>query len=105
MAMQGKHAEQYWNAGDAELRTISYNQLVAGDGDAAQELYKAGTESGFFYLDCTDHPSAPLLEYVEKLNKTFVDTFELPDDVKCKWQADHDHEVGKEVTIGCVCRV
>lgn len=89
-------------AADADIRTISVKKLFEGDATAAEDLYLAAKDSGFFYLDCTGHLDGALLERVDAVHEAHKATCDLPLEEKMKYFADVDHKDGELVVIGYV---
>jgi isopenicillin N synthase-like dioxygenase len=65
----------------------------------AAELLAACTDTGFFYLDCTDWEdgslSASQIQRLFQISKTLYD---LPSEEKRAWAADHNH--AEEMIVG-----
>lgn len=92
--------EGMFEGDDAQLRTINIAKLMERDPEAMNELYQAGIESGFFYIDCTDHSNGELLKQAAEVHQIHKDTCDLPQEEKDKYTADHDHTVGEEIVCG-----
>lgn len=89
-------------ADDVGLKTISIKALIDGDPKAHKDLLAAGVDSGFFYLDCRDHPSADFLKRIREIHDAAMDWYDEPQSAKDKWAADHDHVKGEEIVCGYV---
>ncbi|KAI1176100.1 gibberellin 20-oxidase [Nemania sp. FL0916] len=78
-------------APDAQLRTISYERLRQNDPEIDAQVFAAGIEVGFFYLDFTDYASNQVVKRVDELFQATQDTYDLPQDEKDVWIVDKDH--------------
>ncbi|KAJ5674726.1 uncharacterized protein N7477_004660 [Penicillium maclennaniae] len=87
-------------AEDVGLKTISIKALMDGEPKAHEDLLAAGVDSGFFYLDCRDHPSADFLKRIREIHDAAMDWYDEPQSAKDKWAADHDHVKGEEIVCG-----
>ncbi|ORY66219.1 gibberellin 20-oxidase [Pseudomassariella vexata] len=61
---------------DAALRVISLQKLIDGDAKTSDELLRACTDLGFFYLDCREVASGRIIEEVQSIRRVML--FEHP---------------------------
>jgi isopenicillin N synthase-like dioxygenase len=65
----------------------------------AAELLAACTDTGFFYLDCTDWKDGSLsASQVQRLFQIIKTLYDLPQEEKSAWAADHHHS--EEMIVG-----
>lgn len=77
---------------DAELRVVSLQGLMDGDESAKENLLKACTDLGFFYLDCRDVDSGRVTQDVQNMYELAKSFYDLPQDAKNVWFVDRDHD-------------
>lgn len=61
----------------SNLKSISFAALSKGDNEATNQLFEAGVEDGFFYLDLRGSETQPLLESVDRLYHVSEDLFSI----------------------------
>ncbi|PKY04607.1 putative gibberellin 3-beta hydroxylase [Aspergillus campestris IBT 28561] len=67
---------------NVQLTTISAAKLLGNDPQTQKDLLEACKDLGFFYLDCRDHPSSPVLSLVAEMASTALDFYDLPESIK-----------------------
>ena len=72
----------------AELRTLSFAQLLEVDPQAMKELEDAVTLQGFFYLDLRGSQTRRTLRYVDELVETAREFYALPPEAKLEYDID-----------------
>lgn len=77
---------------DADLRVVSLQGLLDEDETAKENLLKACTDLGFFYLDCRDVHSGRVTEDVQNMYTLATSFYDLPQEAKNKWFVDRDHD-------------
>ncbi|KAK2610030.1 hypothetical protein N8I77_003490 [Diaporthe amygdali] len=77
---------------DADLRVVSLQGLLDGDEGAKENLLKACTDLGFFYLDCRDVASGQVMRDVEEMYSLSKSFFDLSQEDKLEWFVDRDHD-------------
>ncbi|KAF6844636.1 hypothetical protein CMUS01_00926 [Colletotrichum musicola] len=77
---------------DADLRVVSLQQLLDGDTAAKEDLLKASTDLGFFYLDCRDVASGRIMDEVQTMYSLATSFYDLPQEEKSRWLVDRDHD-------------
>lgn len=77
---------------DADLRIVSLQGLMDGDKSAQENLLKACTDLGFFYLDCRDVDSGRVMQDVQNMYTLATSFYDLPQETKNKWFVDRDHD-------------
>ncbi|PIG83057.1 hypothetical protein AARAC_004915 [Aspergillus arachidicola] len=87
-------------AEDASLTTISIARLMSHDREAEEELFRACTDLGFFYLDCRDHPSGQLTSQIDSVAAAALEFYSLPQSIKNEWEVNKDHTAGEEIVLG-----
>ncbi|KAJ5153483.1 uncharacterized protein N7482_009961 [Penicillium canariense] len=87
-------------AEDVGLKTVSIKALMDGNPKVHEDLLAAGVDSGFFYLDCRDHPSGDFLQRIRQIHDAAMEWYDEPQSAKDKWAADHDHIKGEEIVCG-----
>lgn len=77
---------------DAELRIVSLQGLMDGDESAKDNLLKACTDLGFFYLDCREVHSGRVIEDVRNMYELATSFYDLPQESKNEYFVDRDHD-------------
>ncbi|KAF6789070.1 hypothetical protein CSOJ01_14859 [Colletotrichum sojae] len=77
---------------DADLRVVSLQRLLEGDTAAKEDLLKASTDLGFFYLDCRDVASGRIMDEVQAMYSLATRFYDLPHEEKSRWLVDRDHD-------------
>ena len=77
---------------DADLRIVSLRGLMDGEKSAQENLLKACTDLGFFYLDCRDIDSGRVMQDVQNMYTLATSFYDLPQETKNKWFVDRDHD-------------
>ncbi|KAH8760536.1 gibberellin 20-oxidase [Diaporthe sp. PMI_573] len=77
---------------DADLRIVSLQGLMDGEKNAQENLLKACTDLGFFYLDCRDVDSGRVMQDVQNMYTLATSFYDLPQETKNKWFVDRDHD-------------
>ena len=72
----------------AELRTVSFSQLVEVDDVAMKELKDAATLQGFFYLDLQGSQSYRILRDVDDFIENARKFYNMPLEDKLKYDID-----------------
>ena len=75
----------------AVLKVISLGKLMSNVPSAAAELLAACTDTGFLYLDCTDWRGGLSAKQIAQLFQTSKALYDLPQEEKSAWAADHGH--------------
>ena len=88
MASADKIRERPSTDSFALLKTISFSALLHGESDAIADLYSAGVEGGFFYLDVRSLEIEMILDEVNKLYGVAEDFFQLPLEEKMTFDLD-----------------
>lgn len=76
----------------ADLRVVSLQGLLDEDETAKENLVKACTDLGFFYLDCRDVYSGQVMQDVQNMYTLAKSFYDLPQEAKNKWFVDRDHD-------------
>lgn len=76
----------------ADLRVVSLQGLLDEDETAKENLVKACTDLGFFYLDCRDVYSGRVMQDVQNMYTLAKSFYDLPQEAKNKWFVDRDHD-------------
>lgn len=76
----------------ADLRVVSLQGLLDEDETAKENLVKACTDLGFFYLDCRDVYSGRVMQDVQNMYTLAKSFYDLPQAAKNKWFVDRDHD-------------
>lgn len=66
----------------AQLETVAYSALKAGEQAEAQKLLKSAQSPGFFYLDLHNEQNGNYLDSLKKLYKLGKSYFDQPESVK-----------------------
>ena len=74
----------------AQLRTMSFEKLMARDAQELAKLLAAGEEDGFFYLDLTSPESKGLYEDYKGVLSVMAAWFEQPVEDKRKFAYGSD---------------
>jgi len=82
---------------DASLRMISLQDLANGVKSSQNDLLRACTELGFFYLDCRDFDSGKVMERVQDMYSLGTSFFDLSQQEKSQWQVE---EHGEHLVMG-----
>ncbi|KAF9870659.1 hypothetical protein CkaCkLH20_11965 [Colletotrichum karsti] len=77
---------------DADLRVVSLQKLMDGDDSANDDLLKACTDLGFFYLDCRHVASGRVMQEVQDMYSLATSFYDLPQEAKSEWLVDRDHD-------------
>ena len=77
---------------DADLRVVSLQGLMDGEESAKENLLKACTDLGFFYLDCRDVGSGRVMQDVQNMYSLATSFYDLSQEDKNKWFVDRDHD-------------
>lgn len=77
---------------DAALRVVSLQGLLDRRQSSQDDLLKACTDLGFFYLDCRDGGSAQVMEDVQNMYLLSTSFFDLSQAEKSEWLVDRDHD-------------
>lgn len=75
---------------DAALRVISLKDLLDGTQSSQEDLLKACTDLGFFYLDCRH--VASVMNEVQDMYSLATSFFDLSQEEKSEWLVDRDHD-------------
>lgn len=76
----------------ADLQVVSLQGLLDEDETAKENLVKACTDLGFFYLDCRDVYSGRVMQDVQNMYTLAKSFYDLPQEAKDKWFVDRDHD-------------
>ncbi|KAF2807213.1 putative 2OG-Fe(II) oxygenase family oxidoreductase [Mytilinidion resinicola] len=71
-----------------ELRTISFSALARDNTAAIAEVFEAGFQDGFFYLDLRDAETQPLLDSIEELYQLSETLFDSDQKELMKYDLD-----------------
>lgn len=77
---------------DADLRVVSLQGLMDGEQSAQDNLLKACTDLGFFYLDCRDVDSGRVVQDVQNMYTLAKAFYDLPQEKKNEYFVDRDHD-------------
>jgi isopenicillin N synthase-like dioxygenase len=77
---------------DADLRVVSLQGLMDGEKSAQDNLLRACTDLGFFYLDCRDVESGRVMQDVQNMYTLAKSFYDLPQETKNMWFVDRDHD-------------
>ncbi|KAF5515182.1 2-oxoglutarate-dependent dioxygenase gloE [Colletotrichum siamense] len=77
---------------DADLRVVSLQKLMDGDASVKEDLLKACTDLGFFYLDCRHVASGRIMKEVQDMYTLATSFYDLPQEEKSRWLVDRDHD-------------
>lgn len=77
---------------DAALRVVSLEGLLEGRQSSMDDLLKACTDLGFFYLDCRDVASGQVMKNVKDMYELGKSFFDLSQEEKSEWLVDRDHD-------------
>lgn len=75
----------------ASLQVISLDKLMSDPVSIAPELLAACTDTGFFYIDCTDWNHGSSMNQIQQLFQTSKALYALTREEKGAWVADHNH--------------
>lgn len=76
----------------ADLRVVSLQGLLDEDETAKDNLLKACTDLGFFYLDCRDVYSGRVMQDVQNMYSLAKSFYDLRQESKNEWFVDRDHD-------------
>ncbi|KAK2752024.1 2og-fe oxygenase family protein [Colletotrichum kahawae] len=77
---------------DADLRVVSLQKLMDGDASVKEDLLKACTDLGFFYLDCRNVASGRIMKEVQDMYTLATSFYDLAQEEKSRWLVDRDHD-------------
>ncbi|KAF5513849.1 2-oxoglutarate-dependent dioxygenase gloE [Colletotrichum fructicola] len=66
--------------------------LMDGDAYVKEDLLKACTDLGFFYLDCRHVASGRIMKEVQDMYTLATSFYDLPQEEKSRWLVDRDHD-------------
>ncbi|KAM5437371.1 hypothetical protein McanCB49686_000261 [Microsporum canis] len=75
----------------AILEVISLDKLMSNEAATVSKLLAACTDTGFFYLDCTDWKDGLSANQIKRLFQTSKALYDLAREEKNVWVADHNH--------------